>query len=780
MKSLFILLFGAFKKNMKQNIIIMMVLTLTAAMLFSAFALLQNAGSTVENVIEEHNTAHVTLWFEEDLHHYDDVVAFFNTHEDVNYASHNEMIFSGGVLDVNGNSIRTNETVIANYKTYDENVNRLRLVEGSDLSTDENGIWISTAFAYGEDIQIDDVFSFTEGGENFSFNVIGIVYDPIYSSEFMPPRLWVNDDSFNDVLLASGTLSYSVNVLLNNMEDQDIVWNDFLSSLNYNYLGYQMNYQDVLSSQSMLTNIIGASLLGFSIILLFVGAFVVYSVLKRTILQNTKVIGILKSQGFKTYQLRWQYILQFILITLISLLVSLIIGTISIRFIGTFMVRNLGINSNELNIMLGYFLSCILMMVLVIISSLVATYRIKKITPTDAIRYEGLNFGKNQRKKKNLNWLNSLSVPMQIGLKQFKQKRGQMIFSTLLAFFTAFTIFYGIAGIVSLDDSFDNMAFWGEDNRHLTLEMVDTSKRDELDSLLVNDSKVVGMSVFDEMPAAVLSDNGEYPRMLSAFVYDDFEDLQVQNVEGDSPESSDEISVSTVIADAYDLSLGDSIEIVILGFTKEVEVTGIYQTVIHMGNNIRLHKSALEDTTHEFNKILIRLDDHSNISSFIDENDDLLSSLKVSAREGSDMQGVFVMLGDILSPVMLLISFIFIGIMLIILSNFVLISIIEGKKDFGIFKSFGMTTGQVRMTVLTQFVITTLLGSILGIVVGMLTVPFILLQTMQSFGFLDFPFKNPVGLALLIPIVLLVIVSLSIWVSTRSIKQISPRELITE
>ncbi|MFP4078911.1 MAG: ABC transporter permease, partial [Candidatus Izemoplasmataceae bacterium] len=699
MRSLWTLLLGAFKTNIKQTVIVTMVMALTATMLFSAFALLQNADSTIDRVLKDHDTTHLTMWFEDDTHDHAEVFDFFDAHEDVAATTHNAMIFGGGVLDVNGENVRTNEIVIANIETYDASINRLRLVDGEALDRDPEGIWLSTAFAYGEDIEVGDTFSFTEGGETFSFNVAGIVFDPVYSSDFMPPRFWMNGPAFDEVLAAHGTLSHAINVLLDEPAEEEAVWGDFLDSVDQNYLGYQINYGTIIDAHSMLTNIIGASLLGFSIILVFVGAFVIYGILRRTILQDMRVIGILKTQGFTARRIRLRYILQFLILALVAILFSIPLGVSAIRLIGSFMMRNLGLEGSELSMMLGFSLSALFMVSAVFLSAFLATRRIKTITPTDAIRYEGMNPVKPRNKKHRPSRIRNFPIPFQPGMRQCALKRGQTVFSSVLAFVTAFTIFYGVAGIVSLNDSFENMAFWGEDNRDLTMELGDVSRGDDLDMFLQGSTGISGMSVFDELPAVFLPLNGESTRNLSAFAYDDFDALQVQNVEGSSPTKMNEAAISTVIADAYDLDVGESFEASILGESTRFEVTGIYQTVIHMGDNIRVHSEALENRGHVFSTRIVRLSDDEEAEPFLAEHGDTLDALGVTTRKGSDMQSVFTTLSDILSPVMGFISVMFIGITLIILSNFVLITIVETRKDFGIFKTFGMTTNQIRATV---------------------------------------------------------------------------------
>ncbi len=640
MRQLYQFIKGDVMHHKAQAIASIIILTLTCTLLFSAFALLHNASTTVDETLDEAQTSDLMLWFDESVHDVANFKQYFEGLDDVKSVQSNQMMFITGGVFHNEKVLDSGEMVFAKYQKK-HSLNHLRVIEGAQTLA-KGEMFISSAFAYAEGINVGDEIR-TGSNQQEPLTVSAIVFDPIYSSEFMPPRLWLHEDDFNALNNAQDHRYMTIEVLLYDRSETNHIWEGFILE-NPNYMGYRLDYDTVHSGHSMLLNIMGASLLGFSIILIFVGLFIVYSLIKRHVFKTMTTTGILKAIGFDQKLLRLSHSLKFILIAIMSFTLAFGLGFLMLHVVSKFMLRNLGLSASDLNVAFSFFIMVNLMLVSIFVFSYLATKKIKHISPVQALN----DVKDSKTKPKKLKALRTPSKPLglYLSLKQLTQKKAQALFVIMLLFFTAFSIYYGAVGIKSLEASFNNMPYWGEDNRDLTLRFpanVDDTDKQMLKEAVLDHDTVEGGSWFDEISASINQNNQNM--MLSAFVYSDFDRLGLMHLSGRSPKNVDEVSISTVIASTFDVNLGDTLTVYLKGEEQDFVVVGIYQTVVHMGRNIRLIYSDEEP----FGSYLVKT---NSTESFLASFKETFDSRNITVTLGSDIQHVFDLIQTITSPVM--------------------------------------------------------------------------------------------------------------------------------
>jgi len=62
--------------------------------------------------------------------------------------------------------------------------------------------------------------------------------------------------------------------------------------------------------------------------------------------------------------------------------------------------------------------------------------------------------------------------------------------------------------------------------------------------------------------------------------------------EGTAPQNADEIAITSTVAEALEVTIGDTVTYADMGQEREVIITAIFQSMMNMGNGVRLHEDA--------------------------------------------------------------------------------------------------------------------------------------------------------------------------------------------
>jgi putative ABC transport system permease protein len=127
-----------------------------------------------------------------------------------------------------------------------------------------------------------------------------------------------------------------------------------------------------------------------------------------------------------------------------------------------------------------------------------------------------------------------------------------------------------------------------------------------------------------------------------------------------------------------------------------------------------------------------------------------------------------------------MIMLIFTAVCFITIFNFTSINIHHNKKNYGIYKSTGMTSKQIRLSILYRFLFLTLIGLVIGIPAGLLGGPKLLNLMFTSMGILKFPYSINTYITILVVPLCAAISALSAWMPSRKIVKLNPRALIVE
>ena len=99
------------------------------------------------------------------------------------------------------------------------------------------------------------------------------------------------------------------------------------------------------------------------------------------------------------------------------------------------------------------------------------------------------------------------------------------------------------------------------------------------------------------------------------------------------------------------------------------------------------------------------------------------------------------------------------------------------SRTYGIYKSIGMTSRQIRLSETTGILVVSGIGALIGIPLGLLGLPPLLNFILADYGIVQVPLiMNGGGIALMIPLSIIA-AGLGCWAASKSIQTTSPRLL---
>lgn len=261
--------------------------------------------------------------------------------------------------------------------------------------------------------------------------------------------------------------------------------------------------------------------------------------------------------------------------------------------------------------------------------------------------------------------------------------------------------------------------------------------------------------------------------------------LGLVNVDGRNPIAAHEISIGINTALQYGKESGDHITLFMYGNTYTFIITGIYQSVDNRGTGFRMPLSGIKkaDPLYKHTSFHIILKDSSPAKVQA-----MIRSLEKKYGEAVDAQDYK---EDIRKPInsvatymaagTLFVTFIFFLVVFISLFNITIIEIKEQNRDFGIYKTIGLTPTEIRFSLVIKVFIITVCAHFFGSVIQYVITPAImqsLLKKIAGIASYHIPFY-PVTFSISM-IIILFISTFSSWTGSGQIKRLSSRNLIIE
>lgn len=577
--------------------------------------------------------------------------------------------------------------------------------EGEDFNaSDESGVWLDCRFAEARNLKVGDKITFEFDDEKITKEIKGLGYSPEYIYESSPDSLTPDFSQIGFAYLSHkaypGDLDYDTLLVKYNCSDSDFKekLDDSIDYLSFTKKEDQISvakFADEMAQHKMIGDV-------FPIVFILVTFLTLLTTMTRIVTHQRTQIGILKAVGYKDKTIILHYISYGFWPVLAGAVLGLITGPMIIpqMFFPTMTATYSMPSWNP-----GFDMSFIYIALIMVASSVLVTYltcrRISKENPANTLRPKAPNASSRSLIEKSGLW-NHLSFNLRWNWRDARRNK-----------FRALMAIVGVMGCVALliaafgmDDSLDELEVWEYENiSHFESKLLLSNNANPLEVYYIlnetNGSFIMQQSI--EMKANDIEDTVMLlvSNNTDLISYTDSYKNPIEIDEGD-------VSISVKLAERFNLTIGDKIRWHIVGSDDWVtsKIGQIHAEPVSQG--LIMSPDTLEDQGLNFTPTNILTKE-----KFSENFDSIKSTTSIDKLKKSWNQ--------ITTSVMMMVyvvTVVAVAMAILVLYNLGILSFTEMEREIATLKVLGFKTKVLRKLLLTQNIIFTAIGFILGIPLG--------------------------------------------------------------
>ena len=584
-------------------------------------------------------------------------------------------------------------------------ISKFYSAEGEDFNpSDESGVWLDKRFADEKDLNVGDKITFEFDDVNITKEIRGIGYSPEYIYESSPNSLTPDFSQMGFAYLSHE--AYPKDMDYNTMlVKYDGSGSDFKEKLDdsIDYLSFTKK-EDQISVAKFSDEMAQHKMIGdvFPIVFILVTFLSLLTTMTRIVTLQRTQIGILKAVGYRDRTIILHYVSYGFFPVLAGAVLGLITGPMIIpqMFYPTMSATYSMPSWNP-----GFDVSFIYISALMVVLSVFVTYmscrRISKENPANTLRPKAPNMSSNSLIEKSRFW-NRLSFNMRWNWRDARRNK-----------FRAFMAIVGVMGCVALliaafgmNDCMGELKTWEYDNiSHYESKLLLSNNANPMElyyilnytngSFIMQQSIEIKANNVEDTVVLLASNNTD---LIS---YTDSHKNPIDIDEGD-------VSISTKLADKFNLKIGDEIKWHIVGEDKWVasKIGQIHAEPISQG--LIMSPNTLEDQGLNFTPTNILTKDKFG------ENYDSIKSVSSMGKMKESWDNVT----HAVMMMVYVVTFVAVALAILVLYNLGILSFTEMEREIATLKVLGFKTDVLRKLLLTQNVIFTAIGFVLGIPLG--------------------------------------------------------------
>ena len=584
-------------------------------------------------------------------------------------------------------------------------ISKFYSTEGEDFDpSDDSGVWLDKRFADERNLNIGDRITFEFDGNNVTKEIRGIGYSPEYIYESSANSLTPDFSQMGFAYLSykayPDDLDY--NTLLVKYDGSDSDFNDKLDD-SIDYLSFTKK-EDQISVAKFSDEMAQHRMMGdvFPIVFIVVSFLTLLTTMTRIVTLQRTQIGILKAVGYNDKTIILHYISYGFFPVLAGAVLGLVTGPVIIpRMFYPTMSATYSMPSWYPGFDMSFIYIAALMVVLSVFVTYMSCRMISKENPANTLRPKPPNVSSNSIIEKSRFW-NRLSFNMRWNWRDARRNK-----------FRAFMTIVGVMGCVGLliaafgmNDCMGELKTWEYDDiSHYESKLLLSSNANPMELYYIlnntNGSFIMQQSIemkandIEDTVVLLVSNNTD----LISYTDSDRNPLDIE--EGD-------VSISVKLAEKFNLKIGDEIRWHIVGSDEWVssKIGQIHAEPVSQG--LIMSPNTLEDQGLNFTPTNILTKE-----KFGEKYDSIKSTTRIDKlKESWD---------DVTKAVMMMVyvvTVIAVALEILVLYNLGILSFTEMEREIATLKVLGFKTNVLRKLLLTQNIIFTSIGFILGIPLG--------------------------------------------------------------
>lgn len=682
-----------------------------------------------------------------------------------------------GSFEYNGGEVNAEFVFLEKQAALNRSVGRVEIVEDSGYTS---GIYLPMLYGTNNSYSVGETIDITIGNHVASYRICGFFNSVMAGSHNCSMCALLLTADLYEELKAEGFACESalVSVRIDDKaqsEDFEAMLKDAVALQYADVRALSNSYALVSSSRYISQMICSGIVSAMAFFVILIALVVISSNVMNYIQENMRNLGVLKAVGYKSGQIIFALLLQFVGITLITAAAGIALSYALFPAVNTMMISQTGIPYTMRFLALPAIITVIFIGGAVFLSVWLSSRRIRHIEPIVALR-QGV---RTHSFKHNPVPLEGTRAPLQLALALKTTfsgvKQNIMVCITMLALSLAVVF----SGLMARNCIMDMQPFVDMVVGEVTDSCINVNAETE-------DAFLQMMGADDRVEKVYLYHSIEVRHVggvaLLATVSDDFTKVNNQSIciEGRYPKYDNEMAVAAKYAKEKDLKIGDEITLTAEGNEARYIITGFTQISNNLGKDCLLTRSGYE-----------RMGGLQNVSYYINMAEDVDidafneeicvhfgNGINASFNFLSLLNGtaeVYISLMTIIVIALLVLSVVIIAFVLYLLVR----TMLENKKrDYGIMKALGFTTAQLILQTALSFMPAVILSTTAGCIVSALVINPLTAVFLSGIGIVKCTFTVPVGFIIAggIGLVLLAF-GIAVLLSLK-IRRIAPRALL--
>lgn len=682
-------------------------------------------------------------------------------------------------FEYNGGELSQLGVLLNKEDALSRNVGKFEITEDSDI---KSGIYLPMLYSTGDNYAVGDTIKVTFLGEEFEYTVCGFFNSAMIGSHNCNMMsLLLTEDKFEEFSKETAALkSVYVSARINDVSKCEDISSELKDAILKEFPEVVVtgnDYKMVTTSRYISQMICAGILSAMAFLVLLIGVVVIASNIANYIQENMQNLGALKAVGYTSGQIISALLAQFAGISAIAAVVGTALSYCVFPGINEMMIAQTGIPYAVRFQPLPILFTVIFITGIVSAAVYFSAKKIKKIEPITAMR-QGIsthNFKKNHVQLEKTSLPINAALAMKTMFGGLKQNVTVCVTMLVISLILVFSVTSARNTIVDVQPMIEMIAGEFADSAI----NVNLNREEELISVLENDSRVEKFYLFTNNNMEIQHVGGT---TLYVSVTNDCSKMNNQSmaVEGRYPKYDNEFAVAAKYAKDNDIKVGDEISLKVGNTTEKYIVSGFTQNTNSLGKDCIMTREGYE-----------KLASLPNVTYYIDlaegnDVDDFNSEL--SERFGSDVnavQNIQSILESTGGVYVLLMTFLVIAIVIIscIVIIFVMYLLVRTmlnnkKRDYGILKALGFTTGQLVVQTAMSFMPSIIISTAVGIAVSMQIINPLMAIFLSGIGVVKGTFIIPVELSIIAGIVLVLFAFGAACLMSLRVKRIAPRELL--
>lgn len=681
--------------------------------------------------------------------------------------------------EYNGGELSQLGVILKKEDALSRNVGKFEITEESDI---KSGIYLPMLYGMGNNYAAGDTLKITILGEEFEYAICGFFNSAMVGSHNcnMMSFLMTEDkfEEFSEETAALKSAYASIRIKdVSRCEDISAELKDAISKEFPEVVVTGNDYKMVSTSRYISQMICAGILSAMAFLVLLIGVVVISSNIANYIQENMQNLGALKAVGYTGGQLIAALIMQFSGISAIAAAAGIAVSYCVFPGVNEMMIAQTGIPYTVRLQPLPIVFTVIFITGVVSAAVYFSAKRIKKIEPITAMR-QGIathNFKKNHVQLEKTSLPLNAALAMKTMFGGLKQNVTVCVTMLVISLILVFSVTSARNTIVDIKPMIEMIAGEFADSAI----NVNLGREDELVSVLEEDSRVEKFYLFTNNSMEIQHVGGT---TLYVSVVDDCSKMNNQSmaVEGRYPKYGNEFALAAKYAKDNGIKIGDEVALKVGNSQEKYIVSGFTQCSNSLGKDCIMTRegyeklSALPNVTY-----YIDLAEGTDIDGFNGEISDIFGS-DVNAAQNvlsiiESTGGVYVMLMTFLVIAIVIISCIVIVFVLYLLVRTMLNN---KKRDYGILKALGFTTGQLIVQTAMSFMPSIIISSAVGIAVSMRIINPLMAVFLSGIGVVKGTFIIPVELCVIAGIGLALFAFGAACLMSLRVKRIAPVELL--